>query len=349
MKKVLIVSLLLSLFTLAFSILMSLAHPIVTDNGQAGATPPVSSPVVESSPSLSPSPTVEYAFQDDNVSVRVSIEGTVTNMTMRQYLIGVVAAEMPATFEDEALKAQAVAARTETLYHILLYKSDTHPDADVCSDPTCCQAYKSDNDLREKWGDTYDTYIRKITEAVQSTDGECLTYENAPIQAVFHSSSAGHTADSGEVWKFSLPYLVSVNSPETAADVPNFESSVTVSQSDFKTTVLKFYPNAAFPKDKASWITDITYTESGRINTLKLGGAFVTGPALRSMFGLRSTAVSVELDEKNVIFTTKGYGHGVGMSQYGANAYAKAGKSYKSILSWYYTGVSFASEKDLIS
>lgn len=354
MKKILVVSLVLSLFMLAFTILVSVSDPIKRGSAPAVTASPSPSassaaPSTGSTPPLSATPSAVYAFLDDTVTVRLSVDGTVTSMTMRQYLIGVVAAEMPASFNIEALKAQAVAARTETLYHILLFKSTAHPDADVCADPTCCQAYKTDGELREKWGIAYDDYLNKITEAVQSTDGECLTYDNAPIQAVFHSSSAGRTANSGEVWEHRMPYLISVESPEAADTVPNYISQVTVALTDFKETVLKRYPDAVFPKDPSKWITDITYTESGRINALKLGGISVPGPVLRSMFGLRSTAASVDINDKNVIFTTTGYGHGVGMSQYGANAFAEEGKSYREILAWYYTGVTFQSETELLN
>ncbi len=143
----------------------------------------------------------------------------------------------------------------------------------------------SDGELREKWGGDYAAYLAKIADAVRSTDGECLAYENAPIQAVFHSSSAGMTAESGEVWAFSLPYLASVVSPETAETVPNYVSSVTVSASDFKETVARFYPDAVFPTDSGTWVTDITYTKSGRIGTLRLGGVTVSGPVLRTCSG----------------------------------------------------------------
>lgn len=345
MKKIIVVALLLSIFSLAFSIIMSAANPL--PQTEVPDTSPSPSPTPSVSPTVSALPKTEYAFEDDSVQVRLLHNDVVTTLTMTQYLVGVVAAEMPASFETEALKAQAVAARTETLYHILEYKSDVHPDADVCSEPTDCQAFITEDELREKWGIMYDGYLMKIKQAVNDTDGECLIYGGEPIQAVFHSSSAGQTADSGEVWENSLPYLISVTSPETAESVPNYVSTVIVSLSDFKTTVLKFYPKAILPKDSNQWITDITRTSSGRINTLKIGDVTVTGTSLRAMFGLRSTAASVDVGENDVTFTTTGYGHGVGMSQYGANTFAAEGKTYRDILLWYYTGVMFANEKDL--
>jgi stage II sporulation protein D len=344
MRKTIVVALLLSIFALAFSIIMAAANPLVQ-----------SPPSVENTPETPPgpsdeaSPDAEYVYQDDEISVRVFSDGAVTTMPMSQYLIGVVAAEMPASFNVEALKAQAVAARTETLYHMLIYKSGVHPEADVCTDPTDCQAYKTDDALREKWGGDYDVFIAKIAKAVRDTDGECLVYGGEPIQAVFHSSSAGLTADSGEVWQTDLPYLTGVRSPESASDVPNYVSSVVVSLQDFKSTVLGFFPQAVFPKDPSQWVTDITHTKSGRLNTLKLGGVTVSGTTLRAMFGLRSTAASISVDDKNVTFTTTGYGHGVGMSQYGANTFAAVGKNYREILTWYYTGVQFAQEKDFFN
>ncbi|SHH58921.1 stage II sporulation protein D [Sporobacter termitidis DSM 10068] len=345
MKKVILVALVLSVFALAFSVIVAAGNPI----GEAPSPGATSAPSPSAGPPDGASPDAEYVYQDDDVPVRLLNAGTVTTLPMSQYLVGVVAAEMPATFGDEALKAQAVAARTETLYHILEYKSPTHPDADVCSDPADCQAYKTDDELRAKWGADYDAYIKKIAAAVQATDGECLVYAGEPIQAVFHSSSAGQTANSGEVWQSSLPYLTSVKSPESSSNVPNYVSTVVVSLSDFKSTVLNYYPKAVFPKDESQWVTDITQSPSGRLSTLKLGGVTVSGTSLRAMFGLRSTAASISVDDQNVTFTTTGYGHGVGMSQYGANTFAAEGKSYRDILTWYYTGVQFAEEKTFFS
>ena len=346
MKKVVFTALLLSVFALAFSIVLSVSNPMA--QGQESSPSPSPAPSLSAEPSAAVTHEAEYAYQDDGVPVRLLNNGVLTTLPMGQYLVGVIAAEMPATFGAEALKAQAVAARTETLYHILEYKSEVHPNADVCSDPSDCQAYKTDGALRDQWGMSYTDYIAKITKAVRDTDGLCLVYGGEPIQAVFHSSSAGRTADSGEVWENSLPYLASVKSPESSADVPNYVSTVVVTLADFKTTVLKFYPKAVFPKNTATWVTEITHSASGRINTLKIGGVTITGTSLRAMFGLRSTAASVDVGDKNVIFTTTGYGHGVGMSQYGANTLAAAGKSCREILMWYYTGVQFAQEKDIV-
>lgn len=343
MKKVLFISLLLSIFALAFSIVMSVSYPLELDS----ATGQTEHTAVSSSPTVSTQMETERVYDDDAVSVRISVEGSVMTLTMTQYLVGVVAAEMPAVFNMEALKAQAVASRTETLYHIRSTTSVNHPNADVCTDSSCCQAYQDESALRDKWGDAYSTYIAMFLDAVHATDGVYLSYNEEPIQAVFHSSSAGQTAASGEVWQNDLPYLVSVKSPETADTVPNYVSTVTVSLADFKDTVLKYYPDAAFPKDHSKWISGMTYTDSGRIDALTLGGVPVTGPVLRSMFGLRSTAAAIDVDDKNVVFTTTGYGHGVGMSQYGANTLAAEGKNYEEILAWYYTGVTFAAEKDL--
>ncbi len=343
MKKVIIVSLVLSVFCLSFAIMVSLAEPIALPEltPEAAVTP-------SAEPSASPSatPQAEYVYEDDGIYIKVNTGKEIVTMTMSEYLTGVVAAEMPASFGIEALRAQAVAARTVALNHMLGNSCQTNPEADVCADSTCCQAYLSDSELRQNWGSDYNMYMAKISQAIQSTDGECLVYDNTPIQAVFHSSSAGMTAESGEVWTSSLPYLVSVSSPETSENVPNYVSSVTVSLPDFKQTVLDFYPDAVFTANTSTWVTDITYTQSGRIGTVRLGGVKVTGPVLRSIFGLRSTAASIAIGENNIVFTTTGYGHGVGMSQYGANAYAQQGKNYRDILTWYYTGASFGDEKD---
>jgi len=347
MKRILIISLLITLLALGFSILIALAMPLPSARmrGQAPSSP---SPSDTASPS--PSAAVPTGrFLDDTIAVTVAFPDEVRTLPLGEYLVGVVGGEMPASFEMEALKAQAVAARTYTLTRILASNKPEHPDADVCTDHTHCQAYLTAEELTERWGEDFNAYYQKIIDAVRYTDGVCLLYGGAPIEAVFHSSSAGKTASSAEVWGKPLPYLVSVESFETADDVPNYLSSVTVSHADFKSTILRAYPNAALGDNPEEWIGAKTLSPSGRIDTVIIGGIGIPGTELRTLFGLRSTAIEIELTETDVVFFTTGYGHGVGLSQYGANAMARAGSGYEDILMWYYQGASLGSVKEVFA
>ena len=305
----------------------------------------ISAEETESGEGAQPQPenTPDYDIKTPVESTKVNVlmgDGQAREMELEEYLVGVVAGEMPASFNTEALKAQAVAARTYTLYKILVSPSANHKE-DVCTDPACCKAYSDEETLRAKWKDSYNANMEKITGAVWSTRGEYMVYDGQPVLAVFHSSSAGATESSGRVWNSDLPYLVSVQSPETAADVKNYVSELVVSQSDFRDTVLAKHPEAELSGECADWIRGIEYTESGRIQTIDIGGAVIKGTELRSMFGLRSTAAQIEVKGGDIVFTVTGYGHGVGMSQYGADVMAGEGKTYREILQWYYTGVAF--------
>ena len=272
-------------------------------------------------------------------TVRLWNGSAVETMTAAEYLPGVVRGEMPAAFEEEALKAQAVAERTYLYYRMASAPKENHPDADVCTDSNCCTAWLSEADARTKWGDKFDRYEARVQQAVADTDGQVVLYEGAPIMAVFHSSSAGATAASGDVWTASLPYLVSVKSPEDADSVPNYYSVNTFTAGEFRTIFCKAHPEAKLSGDTAGWIGDVTLTDAGRVASAKVGGVSVTGKELRSLYGLRSAAFTVEAAGDSVTFRVTGYGHGVGMSQYGANALAKEGKTWREILQWYYTGV----------
>ena len=280
--------------------------------------------------------------KDADISVSLLTDGTVQTMSLYDYLVGVLSAEMPGSFETEALRAQAVAARTYTLHKMLVAPSQNHPEADVCDDITCCKAYASYNDMLEKWGDDVNTYKSKMEHAVSSTDGLCLSYDDEPVLAVFHSSSGGMTEASENVWGGTVPYLKAVHSPETESDVPNLTVSVTVSVEDFKNTVLASFPGASFSGAKLV-SDDAVYSESGRLMSVTVCGVSVTGTQLRSMFGLRSAAIDLEETDDAVILTTKGYGHGVGMSQYGANVLAQDGWDFSEILLHYYTGAEIVS------
>jgi stage II sporulation protein D len=264
-------------------------------------------------------------------------DGGVEEMTMADYLWSVVAAEMPASFEKEALKAQAVTARTYTRWKMQTGQAN-HPDADVCTDSSCCQAYLSREQAAAAWGGSAAAYQEKISAAVADTDGQIMTYQGQPIQAVFFSSAAGRTEDAVAVWGNEVPYLVGVDSPE-GEDVPNYHTQVTLSAEEFRAAFLAAYPQADLSGAPGGWFQNTVATASGAVATMDVGGVTVRGTQLRRLFSLRSASFTVETGEDTVTFQVTGYGHGVGMSQYGANALAQQGKTYQEILKWYYTGV----------
>lgn len=302
-------------------------------HGMNEPLPPGDEPAV---PSAAPKPTLSPAdaVSDSELRFTVFDGGEIAELSMAEYLPCVLAGEMPASFEPEALRAQAVAARTYIMY-CMKGRSQRHPEADVCSDASCCEAYTGQDELRELWGERYEEYWSKMVAAVVETDGQYLSYEGSPIQAVFHSSSGGRTEEGGALWS-SIPYLVSVESPETAEDVPNFISSVEVTVEELTRTVQAVYPEAEFTGEPGQWIGEAELGRSGRVESLTLGGVSISGAELRAMFALRSTAFTLEFSGESFVFTVTGYGHGVGMSQYGANVMAKQGYGYDEILRHYY-------------
>ncbi len=261
-------------------------------------------------------------------------DGTTETLSMADYLFGVVAAEMPASFHIEALKAQAVAART---YALTRQQSGVHLQGVVCDDSTCCQAYVDRETLAEKWGENADFYTDKIRAAVAETDGLMIYYEDAPIEALFFAAAAGRTVDAADVWGNEVAYLVGVNSPE-GTEVPNYYSQTTLSKSQVESTILAAYPTAQLGSDTSNWLQNPTYTPSGSVATLEVGGLTLTGSQLRTLFALRSATFSLHWEGSTLVFNVTGYGHGVGMSQYGANALASEGMDFLEILGWYYTG-----------
>lgn len=260
--------------------------------------------------------------------------------TAEDYLPGVLAGEMPADFHEAALQAQAVAARTYILYK-QGHGCATHPEADVCDDPACCKAWLSEDELRERWGADFAGNMARMCDAVSATDGLYLTYDGEPIQAVFHSSSAGKTESSGNIWS-ELPYLVSVDSPESEESVPDYVTEVEVSASTLKEAVLAVHPAADFSGEPEEWLGGVYYNDTGRVAYASLGGAAVSGAEIRKMFALRSACFSLEYTDGSFHFTVTGYGHGVGMSQYGANAMAADGSDFQEILAHYYPGTTLS-------
>ena len=275
---------------------------------------------------------------DARTVLRVLDGDQVTEMDLGAYLVGVVRAEMPASFEEEALKAQAVAARTYTLYKLL--SGGNHGDAaDICTDSTCCQAYLDEESARDNWGEDADANEAKIEEAVSATDGQAALYGGVPILAVFHSSSAGLTRPAGEVWQSDLPYLQPVESPEPGDSIPNYYSRVEFTAEEFREKFLAAYPEADLSGDLGTWLQNAVTDSAGSVQTVDVGGVTVKGSQLRSILGLRSACFEWEEQEGKLVFFVTGFGHGVGLSQYGANQMAKEGADWREIVTHYYTGV----------
>ncbi len=310
------------------------AAPSTLSLRESASPAPAPSPAASASPGPSPTPAVSPAAEPAPERLLVKCGPEVYDVDMQEYLIGVVAAEMPASFQPEALKAQAVAARTYAMY---CAETCRHSDAQVCTDYACCQAWISREDMENNWGESFESYYAAVSQAVEETEGEYLIYEGQPVFAAFHSSSCGATEDCGAIWN-PLPYLVSVSSPESADTVPGFVSRVELSSLDFRDTVLSAYPWADFTGEESSWVGEISLEDSGRVAWAVLGGVEISGTEIRSLFSLRSTAFTLEYTGTGFLFTVTGYGHGVGMSQYGADLMAAQGSDYTQILAHYYPG-----------
>ena len=273
---------------------------------------------------------------DSARTLRVLDGDTVTEMSFSDYLQGVLRAEMPASFQEDALRAQAVAARTYTYYK--MSSGGNHGDtADICTDHSCCQAFLGKDRAADNWGKNAERYEAKIENAVSATDGQVMLYGGTPILAVFHSSSAGETWNSGQVWAQDLPYLQSVSSPE-GEGVPNYYSTVELTEAEFREKFLAARPEADLSGPASEWIRD-PVTDGVHVERITIGGVPVSGPSVRSIFGLRSASFTAEAGDGKITFYVTGYGHGVGLSQYGANAMAEAGSTWREILEHYYTGV----------
>ena len=211
--------------------------------------------------------------------------------------------------------------------------------ADLCTDPNCCQAYLEETQARDNWGGQADVYERNIEEAVRATDGQAVLYGGEPILAVFHSSSAGKTRAAGEVWVKDLPYLQAVDSPENGETIPNYYSRVEIPKEAFRTRVQARWPEAELFSGMENWLSQAVMDEAGHVETLSVGGVTVKGTELRSALGLRSACFTWEIQGETLVFFVTGYGHGVGLSQYGANRMAESGATWQEILTHYYTGV----------
>lgn len=276
-----------------------------------------------------------------NLAVWDADIAAIRTIALEDYVAGVVAAEMPARYHPEALACQAVAARTFAIGHCVALGGSgcrSHPGADLCADSACCQGYLTASAQRDKWPGEYSAMAARIESAVRVTAGQILTWEGLPIEVMYHASSGGVTEDASAVFASARPYLVSVDSPGEEG-YAGYVTRTTFSYEEAARRLLEAFPDSGVTAENLPSQLDLrATTSSGRIDRVTVGHTAVTGAQLRQALGLRSTLCTWDCDGSSITFTTRGYGHGVGMSQAGAQAMAAAGSTCAEILAHYYPG-----------
>jgi len=285
-------------------------------------------------------PTTTYDYGQYNTIKLLHIQsGEIEELPLEEYLYGVVSAEMPASFEMEALKAQATVARTYTIYQIQ-NNGDKHQGANICDSYACCQAWISKDERFSKWEESEkESNWQKIVQAVNETAGKIITYDNQPINAFFHSNSGGITESSVNIWGgVEYPYLKSV---ETSGEngYTQYSSEVSYNKEELINKLKESHDNIQIDWNGENPIQIQEYTESGRVRTIRFGNISMAGTEARTILGLKSTNFIISYQDDKIIFSVTGYGHGVGMSQTGADSLAKQGKGYEDIIKHFYTGV----------
>ena len=284
--------------------------------------------------------TTTYDYQKyKTIKLFHSGSGQIEELPIDEYLYGVVSSEMPANYEAEALKAQAIVARTYTIYQIM-NNSGKHPGADICDNSSCCQAWISKDERLSKWApEEAESNWNKIVDAVNSTSGKIITYQNKPINAFFHSNSGGKTESSLNIWGgIDYPYLKSV---ETAGEegYTQYSSEAKFTKEELLNKLKEKYEDCEIDYSQENCIQILEYTTSGRVKTIKFGNKEIAGTEARTILGLRSTNFTFTISGDEIIFSVIGYGHGVGMSQTGADALAKSGSNCEEIIKHFYTDV----------
>lgn len=283
----------------------------------------------------------EFTDEADPLALTVSVMRESTNeiesVPLEKYVIHVLASEMPVDFEMEALKAQSLAARTYIVNYLLLHQDDSNSNI---TDTTLHQVYKNETELQEQWGAKYHANMQKLTEAVESTKGQIITYQEQPITAAYFSTSNGYTENSEDYWENEIPYLRSVESPWDE-DSPMF-----LDQEIFTIEEVETALGVTLPKNTTIPI-EITRTNSNRVKQIHIGDHSFSGRDIREKLALKSNDFTIKQNHDHLVFTTKGYGHGVGMSQYGANGMAKEGKTYDEIIKHYYQNIEISSVNEI--
>ncbi len=269
------------------------------------------------------------------VKVMNASSENITEMSLEEYLTGVVAAEMNPAYHEEALKAQIIASHTLLLY-VKENRSDDLNGADISDSSASHQAFLSEDERKEKWGKNYEAYSKKTEKCVNEVIDLTIQYNGEYINAVFHAISNGKTENAGDVWGGNYPYLVSVQSVGDKLS-PAYHSEVTVTEKEFCEKLDKY--GIDFSNDAEKWISDISLTDTGMVKSLKICGKEIKGTEIRSIFSLKSSTFDCKHSDGKFTFSVNGYGHGAGMSQYGADQMARQGFTYEEILKHYYTDV----------
>lgn len=287
---------------------------------------------------------IVYASGNDTISVMSPSTGKIKNVEMREYVIGCVAAEMPAKYHTEALKAQAVASYTyakKTLEQNKKSSKSTLKGADITDSPDTHQAYINQDERKEKWGEKYEEYENKISSAVDEVYGFFLTYNGEIALTVYHSISAGTTQSAESLWGVDIPYLTGVESVGDRLS-PDYISVSKFSEKEFKEICEKY--GADSDKSKIDCVEKTEKDDNGYVLSVTVGDKKFAATKFREMFSLRSNCFEIEYVDGEYIITCKGHGHGAGMSQYGADYMARQGFSWREILAHYYTGTDISSE-----
>lgn len=267
---------------------------------------------------------------ENEIRVLISGTGEIEKLKTEDYLFGVVAAEMPALYEEEALKAQAVVAYT----YFLNKKEQSGAEYDITDDFTKDQAFITKKEAREKWGSGADEYEKKIRNAIKAVLYKKITFESRPILAVYHAISPGKTENVADVWGGQYPYLVSVDS-SWDKEAKNYQTKVTLTA---KEVAEKLSSKVSITDFENNLFSDAKTTDAGTVKSITVGGVTLSGADVRAALGLRSAIFEVDFKDGAYIFTVRGYGHAIGMSQYGANCLAEQNKTYEEIINHYYTG-----------
>ena len=283
---------------------------------------------------------------ENTIKVYLHEEDKVEEIPMKDYIKGVVCAEISPLFHPEAIKAQAVIAHT---YALRIQQSEQEnptkslKGADISSDPNIHQAYFTSKEIKKRYGKNYDAYWKTISDCVDAVSDQIITYEDQPIIAAFHAISSGTTESSQNVWGQDLPYLISADSKGDTQS-PHYAGKQTFSAKETEEFLKKAFPEIKIQGKQEDWFQINSRTPSGYVDDITVLNVQTTGQKIRSVFNLKSADFTISYQNGDFVFSTKGYGHGVGLSQYGADYLAKEGKTWEEILAHYYPGTTLQNQ-----